>query len=260
MRTIGLMLCRNEIDILDQFMRRHLEFFDTIVAIDESTDGSREALLDYPQIKHVIKGEELPYPPPFRDGMRCAALQFIRETYGYDGWITLVHPDEWWVDDPNQAASDAEREGADCVLWHALEFFLHVSQKPLYQRPGWERIPVRERLDFFQPGFYEFRQFKNRPGVAYDPKRHAQTMPDYTDRASHLKAYSPVFSHYSTRSPEQARARARDRVQRDWNSAYLSLVDDAFCDRPMVDCPLLEKSQEQAAWLRTFPKFGHQSP
>src|SRR5450756_1713140 len=113
-RNVGLLICRNEIDILDQFMQRHVQFFDTIVAIDHSTDGSREVLGGYPQVKHLIKGEDLPYPPPFCDGQRQAALEVIRDTYGYGGWITLLHPDEWWVDDPNQATADAEKECADC--------------------------------------------------------------------------------------------------------------------------------------------------
>jgi hypothetical protein len=259
-RNIGLLICRDEIDLLEPFMQRHVQFLDTIVAIDHSTDGSREMLLGFPQVKHLIKGEELTYPPPFCCGQRQAALEVIRELFGYGGWITLLHPDEWWVDDPNQAAADAEKEGADCVLWHALAYFLHVSQKSIYAQPGWERIPVRDRLTLFQPGFYEYRQFKNRVGADFNPQRHMQTTPDGTNRSAYLKAYSPVFSHYSTRNPEQALARAKDRLARSWHPGYQAFLNSVFFDRPMPESPLLGREHEQDAWLRAFPTYGHPLP
>ena len=141
-QNIGLMMTYNEADIIEETIEKNRHYFDAIYVLDGSTDQTAEILQSYDVVKCLIKDQDLYPSRVIKDGVRQFLLEKAQADYGYDGWFTLLHGDEWFVDDPNDIIKKAEKSGAERVNWRPLNFFLHTSQKDTYS----EQKSIEDRL------------------------------------------------------------------------------------------------------------------
>lgn len=208
--VIGIMVIRNENDILKQVMDSCVQYCDEIFVLDgtdEDPELSRAICTSYPNVTHYTE-DALPaeYPRPVRDGCRQFLLEKARERYGYRGWFVLLHGDEIFVDTPPNIIRKYGRYFG-CITLDSPVFFIHKEQEPfsfdinksLLQQIYW----------YSGPGWPETRIFKNAPGVNYDPSKHG-VVPDGV-----LINYKTTckIRHFTFRSPEQQIKRAKDRTE-----------------------------------------------
>ncbi len=197
--NIGIMLTYNEADVIEEVMKEHVKYFDKILVLDGSDDATPEIVRSFDAVKYFITDKDLNYSGRIVDGARGYLLQKAQETFGFDNWITLLHGDEIFYDDPNKIVAMAQKSRAQKVNWQPHNFFLHLSDK---NQDFTRKMPVQERVLWYSPSpCLEIRQFRNGPNVCYDLNRHGQVMPDGVGLMPLL--YYPNYKHYLYRSPEQ---------------------------------------------------------
>merc|ERR1712196_717662 len=105
-KIIGLMLTRDDTEILNDWLNIHKKYFDKIFCLDGSVNNlneSKEILL-----KHsVIYAHDNDYPNIKKKdhSLRKVVYNKIKEyinidrekNKNYDYWITLIHPDEFYL-------------------------------------------------------------------------------------------------------------------------------------------------------------------
>ncbi len=210
--VLGIMLIRNENDILMEVLREHVRHCDHIFILDGATEDpetSRAICKSFPAVSYFLESE-LPalYSRPIRDGARQFLLDQARRAYGENrGWFVLLHGDEIFVDSPQDIISSYD-PFADCLAVDSLLYFLHRDQKPFV----WDdNKPLAEQIRWYAgPGWPEIRMFRNRTGVGYEPAQHSNLLPRGISSAFKTNF---KLKHYPYRSPKSQAARATDRTQ-----------------------------------------------
>lgn len=200
-QNIGLMMSGNEIDVIEEVMDVHCKYFDKILVIDGSDDGTEKIIRSYDCVKYFIKDKEiLDKVPSGRpcDPIRQFILEKAQERYPIEGWFTILHGDEIWHNDPNWVAEEAEKARADKVNWYVMNFFLHTSDK---ERDLESIKSVQERLVWYCPGYLEIRSFRNKKEIRYNMTRYHQTFPEGI--GWRIWKHFPIYKHYPYRSVEQ---------------------------------------------------------
>lgn len=229
-QNIGLMVTRDEEDVIAEVMEANKKYFDKILVLDGSSDRTEEIIRSYDCVKYFLKDREIIGRLPgrkFEDGARQFLLEKAQEMYPVEGWFTLLHGDEIWHDNPNLIAEEAEKARAEKVNWYVMNFFLHTTDK------GKELEAVKsvqERVLWYCPGFLEIRQFKNKPGIRYDlSQRH-----DVTPRGIGWRIYKyfPIYKHYPFRSVAQIMKKKRQNALSGFSVTYekFSGADSCFVD------------------------------
>lgn len=197
-QNIGLMMTYNEVDIIHEVMDNNSKYFDKILVLDGSNDGTTDIIRSYKNVVYLIHDDEIFPKRRVSDGMRQFLLEKAQEMFPIEGWFTILHGDEILVDNPNDIAIRAEKAGSEIVNWHALNFFLHTSEKGK-QINADERI--QDQVRHYSPGGLEVRQFKNKPNIYYDITHTGRVFP-YGIKQKILLDY-PIFKHYVIRGPQQ---------------------------------------------------------
>jgi len=229
-QNIGLMLTRNEEDVIDEVMAVNKKYFDKILVLDGSDDRTEEIVRSYDCVKYFLKDKEIQDRLPnrkFEDGARQFLLEKAQELYPVEGWFTLLHGDEIWHDDPNWVASEAEKARAEKVNWYVMNFFLHPSDK---ERDLEAIKSVQERVHWYCPGYLEIRQFRNKPGIYYDLGQRNNTLPHGI--GWQIYKHFPVYKHYPYRSVSQMMKKKEQHQQSGFSVSYQKLqsADDCFVE------------------------------
>src|SRR5512135_1643452 len=96
-QNIGLMITRDEEDVIEEVMEVNKKYFDKIFVLDGSSDRTEEILRSYDCVKYLLKDTEIIDKLPkrkFEDGARQFLLEKAQEMYPAEGWFTLLHGDE----------------------------------------------------------------------------------------------------------------------------------------------------------------------
>ncbi|NQT30493.1 MAG: hypothetical protein HQ596_07960 [Candidatus Saganbacteria bacterium] len=224
---IGLLMTSNEVDCIKEVMDEHIKYFDKILVLDGSSDGTEKIIRSYPQVKYFLKDRDIIDKLPnrkFEDGARHFLLSKAQEMYGYGGWITLLHGDEIFHNNPVEMAERADKQGADKINWYAMNFFLHSSDK----ERNLEAIKsVQERVTWYCPGFLEIRSFRNKKGVHYDIGQFHRVLPEGLG----WKIYKqfPIYKHYPYRSVKQMLAKKRLNERSGFSITWRNVADGDHC-------------------------------
>ncbi len=218
MKLIGLLMMRNDHDILPQVLEWNMPYFDAVYVLDGS-DDPRVTRLIFSKYADKLGGlyldSDLPatYARPPRDGARQFLLEKIQQDHSDGDWIFCLHSDEIFLDlHPRLMAIAAEQQRCDCILVRNVHFFLHTSQEGSYRFDS--NLAVMQQIRFASfPGFPEYRAFKNGAHLSYEVNRHSQVIPNGLTRQ--LETPFPL-RHYLYRHPEQMLRNMNDRFERNW--------------------------------------------
>lgn len=210
---IGLMLIRNENDILPQVLTEHLHFADHIFILDGTTESPEETRriccgLGGSRVAFYTE-DELPagYPRPIRDGCRQFLVERARERFGCAGWFALLHADEIFVDSPADIIR-LHGQGQDIIEVESLLYFIHREQEPFVFRSD---LPLQQQIYWYSgPGYPEVRLIRNKEGCDYDIGQHYNLVPRGLSARSRT---SFKIRHYPYRDVPQQKKRAIDRIE-----------------------------------------------
>lgn len=232
-QNIGLMMSGNEIDVIEEVMETNKKYFDKILVIDGSTDGTEEVIRSYDCVKHFIKDAEILDKIPCHrpcDGLRQFILEKAQEMFPIEGWFTILHGDEIFHDDPNWVADEAEKVKAEKVNWYMMNFFLHTSNK----EDDLESVKsVQEKILYYCPGGIEIRQFRNKKGICYDLTRYHDVLP----RGIGLKIYKyfPIIKHYPYRLVKQILGKKKEYGDAFFTGTYYRFSNRDSCFHDILD-------------------------
>jgi hypothetical protein len=225
---IGLLLSRDDGDIIEEVMTEYCRHFDVIYALDSSRDGSLDVIRSYDKVVYAAHEDELGIKTyDLKDGVRQLLLSRIQQRYGTDGWIFAIHTDEIYaIQDMTHLMECAEAEDANHISCLPAHFVLHISEKGT---PGVKRLEGRvqdSRLWYFF-ALCESAGFKNQKGLHYTFGEHMKAIPN---GLGDLRTCSRIFirRHYNARTEDQVRARVADRLATGWQPAYSRWSDNVY--------------------------------
>lgn len=229
-RLIGLMMIRNEVDVLDDTLAHLTQFFDRIYVLDgtaphEEYERSLQILARYDEIKLVQRDQDTAGPFPIRDGARQYLLKAARAEHGTGHWIGILHGDEYFTRDPRLAIRRVDPAVHPVVQVRLCHFFLHSTDRDRWQCI--KDLPVNARVTHYMwPGTPEDRFFYDYGSHDYEPSRHRLVVP-YPHGVKRLLLDNFVVKQFNYRSPEQMLSRARQRLDSHWQpNHYRHIVDD----------------------------------
>lgn len=224
---IGLMMIRDEEDMLDEALTNHTRFTDAIFVLDGSLGSqqtrSEEICRSYAQMVGYWKDGDTGYRLPLRDGGRQFLLDRARERFGSDNWHIVLHGDEIWGQDPRPATvrDTSGRKGIAVRLYH---FFPHVSEAQNWDFEGGKSSIEATSRWYMKPPIAEHRLFWDDGRRDYEVGRHSRVIP------SGIQSWQSdlVVKQYNYRLPRQAHARAVQRRDANWQeNHYQHLIADS---------------------------------
>ncbi len=226
---IGLMMIREEQDMLNEALNNHSRFCDSIFVLDgtkgEGKKVSEEICRSYEVVKEYWQDEQAGLPLPLRDGARQFLLDMARKKFGTGNWCAILHGDEIWAMDPYKTIQPVYQENVGIAI-HLYHFIPHISQKEEWNYGHGVSIESLCKWYMFPP-IWEFRLFRDSGKFDYPTTKHSITIPpDLPTRESNI-----VVKQYNYRTPEQAHRRALQRKQANWQQRhYEHLLDgtDSF--------------------------------
>ena len=229
-QNIGLMLTRNEEDVIAEVMDVNKKYFDKILVLDGSDDRTEEIVRSYDCVKYFLKDKDILDQLPnnrFVDGARQFILEKAQAMFPIEGWFSILHGDEVWHDDPNWVANEAEKAHAEKVNWYVMNFFLHTSDKG---RDLESIRSVQERVKWYCPGYLEIRSFRNKKGIHYDLNKHHLILPEGI--GWQIYKYFPVYKHYPYRSVSQMMKKKKQYINNNFTASYHNIqgFDSCFVD------------------------------
>ncbi|MDI6787111.1 MAG: hypothetical protein QME51_01930 [Planctomycetota bacterium] len=225
---IGLMLSKDDGDIIEQVMTEYNRYFDTIFCIDASVDNSLKIIKSFSKVEYAVSEKELGVDGSLlKDGgLRQLLLSRIQDAYGYDGWIFAIHSDEIFWGDPASLVNRAIDENTNILNGIIAHFVLHPDNETAKDKPH-----IADRLLWYFMGQCENIGFKNQKGLYYNFCEHMRTIPHgFYPQVTCSNVI--VRRHYNIRSSEQGRDRIKDRLARNWQPAYVSYPANLYIKDP----------------------------
>jgi hypothetical protein len=239
-RLIGLLLVKNEADVLEEMLCNARRWFDRILVLDGTTEHraeTEEILASFPEIVFVARDEDMPGTTPTRDGARQYLLDEARRRYGVDNWIGVLHADEFMEQDPRPMLASRHPTLDPSIRVRLVHTFLHTDDAQDWEERS--RLGVRDRLRFCMwPGVPEARFFFDAGDRNYEIDRHSKVIPHSFRPGPLIDGYTIV--QFNERTPDQVVARARQRMADGWQTGHYARFDDlstsAFTDT--LDTPV----------------------
>ena len=227
-RLVGLLMIRNEADILDEMLACATRWFDRILVLDgtngEVARARTDEILDgYSEVVLRMRDEELGHQ--VRDGARQYLLEECRARYGVDNWIGVLHADEFMDQDPRPMLASHHPRRDPSIRVRVTHTFLHTDDKR-----SWETIvdqPIRTRVQHLMwPGVPEARFFFDAGDRDYETMRHGKVIPTSFRNGPLVDGF--VITQYNERSPELLIERAAQREQDTWQTEHYGRLDAGF--------------------------------
>ena len=209
MRCHGLMLVRDEADILPESIPHYLSWIDGLFVMDlGSTDGTWDLLRDFASrdsrlVLHSTRDLV------FHEGLRAILFDYYRNRFSAGDWIVKADADEFYDVPPPLFVQKYLRPRDTCIYVQWFYFRLtNLEIEAIEQNgvtPAQERSrPIAERRRFYKmPTHGEPRMFRYRPSMRW-PARHA-----FPFNAGYVAPARIPVRHYPHRDPWQMAARYR---------------------------------------------------
>lgn len=214
-RQLGIMLMRDEGDVLEEYLGRAAHWCDRILVIDGSDDdGGEEVCYRFPEVAFYGRDRDFPGRPG--DHLRGHLWEMAKSICPGKEWACILHPDEFPSLHPLDvlAFAGSAMPNANALIVRNVNYFPHTSQAGCWSwRPG---TPIESHMRWSMwPGHDEFRYVRFDPAASYDPV-HGIVVPNKVYTTFNVNPEYFHHKHFSIRSPEQMRRRAETRLSSGW--------------------------------------------
>lgn len=207
MKIFGIMLVKNEGDIIGFTLERALESFDGIFVFD---NGSNDTTWDLVREAAEADPRVVPYKSssePFRDSLRSDVFNAFSNQASEGDWWCRLDGDEVYLDDPREFLKSVPARHH--VVWtEHLQFYLTEEDVArLGKEVGPPPIMTSETLPrYYRCNFSEARFFRHRNSLVWDATSWPSRMGVVTPRRIRV-------CHYQYRSPQQLEMRLATRKE-----------------------------------------------
>lgn len=199
MRILGIMVIKNESDVIESTLRASTNWIDRVFVLDNgSTDGTWEI------VQSLASEQIVPWKQdwrPFHNTMRAEVFEAFRhEAVPGDWWCHRMDGDEFYVDDP-RAFLRAVPRGYHVVYKRSIEYVLTPEDVEEYEFTG-DFAHDRSHIRYFKPvAHVERRFFRYRQRFSW---------PTHVETPRHMGVAYPqliTVRHFPRRSPQQIQKR-----------------------------------------------------
>ncbi|MFX0200134.1 MAG: glycosyltransferase family 2 protein [Candidatus Hodarchaeota archaeon] len=160
----GVCFAKNEEDIIADSVTHAADFCDRVFVVDNaSTDRTWEIVkkLKLANLVPVCSKDFI-----FRDYLRLRFMETRKEELGLDNWWYIFGADEFLLEEPLEAITQAEEEGADCIAVERINFLITKDEVRDALQSG--RLETwRDRKYYVPYDSGEVRFYKNTKFVDY---------------------------------------------------------------------------------------------
>ena len=198
MLHLGLLITKDDDEIIEEWFFDNGHFFDGIACLDGSRSERTRRAAGCPANVSYLHEDQFQPLDRTDHGLRAVVHQALVQRYGPNGWITLCHADEFFYHDPRRCCAIADEEGSDGIAWYAVHFLPHPNDLA-----HWSELrdqPPQKRFRYYHWDFngngqpwLEFRSYRNSTKIRWDSLRHGSTQPE---GCSHVAAFHPAYRHY----------------------------------------------------------------
>lgn len=266
LKIIAMVSIHNEADIIEDLIANLLENDLDVVALDHgSDDGSWEICRNLAARRPITLDRW--FPEDIDLLTLTIRLYKLAQRFSPD-WLIFSDGDEIlqterWGRSVRRAIEEADAAGYNLMQCNRYDFFMSDADDPAITSP------LRRMRYYSWQGDYNYRAFKNLPGIRANPS------------FSHLPLFPPhcpyriapeklVLRHYPYRSREHARQKINNIVSKTpadpgqrqgWQERYLRLAASGRCLEP-VDHHLLHYYRDSDRWNtdKTFAPFTDPQP
>ena len=206
-RLYGLMIVRNEADIIAQCLTHALGHCDKIIVMDNmSDDGTWETVQALAAIHPGRIIAHCRIEQKFHDCLRAIGYNAFHRELSSDDWWLRLDGDEFLNELPGPVLAVATKEGADFIRANQMEFALTDADIRSIERGlDARRQPIEQRRRHYRVTWREFRLFRNDPAVAWDVEKNRQF--PHTLTKSRVCSRAIFNRHYAHRDIDQIKSR-----------------------------------------------------
>ena len=231
--VIGILLSKDDGDIINDVMTEYNKYFDAIYCIDASSDNSLDIIKSFDKVKYAVSEKELGINGAMlKDGIRQLLLSKVQDDFGYDGWIFPIQTDEMYVGNIRNILPYADNQNANVINCLIAHFIMHKTDTETADKPN-----IVDRKLWYFMGQCENAAFKNKRGLYYNFFEHMRVLP-HEIRPFLVCNRVLIRRHYNQRTEEQLRARIKNRLDTGWQPAYKALENNLYITDPnqMITC------------------------
>jgi hypothetical protein len=213
MRIHGLMVIRDEDDIIAQSLPHLLDWIDSVYVLDMgSTDATWEIVNEIAsKDRRVVPFKSCAYR--FDDSVRGFIFETFRSRFRNGDWIVRTDADEIYHVDPRDFLKERVQTHESCV--YLAWYYFRLTTKEVEDYESGKTIlaedrsrPVTERRRYYKiPDYSEPRMFRYRHSMKWPASR---TIPFNAGCPAKERI---LIRHYPHRDPEQMRKRYRLRAE-----------------------------------------------
>ena len=214
-RQVGLLVMRDENDILQEYLTKIVNYYDTILVLDGSDDDEgRKICSEFAEVVFYAKDSEIT-KGTVNDSIRGILLEKAKTIAPHKRWVAALHPDEFpsWSPLEMLDSVDLHYPEADSVMIDNVQFFPHVSQREEWDTAANLESVLRWCL---LPGWPEYRYFRMKPHFSYRDSHRQVIPPDSMQNCIRMNGF--FHKHITHRSLEQVKKRAHTRIESGWQT------------------------------------------
>jgi hypothetical protein len=230
-RQLGILIMKNENDILEEYLRTIVSYYDTILVLDGSDNDEGKSICSrFPEVVFYEQDKNvLPYVTD--STTRGFLWEKAKEIVDNKKWVGILHPDEFPDNNVLDLLNfvDTNFPDSNSIEIRNRHFFLHTSQRETWNFQRGDLIVPRMKY-FMGPGFPERRYFRFNKDLKFGTA-HSVTVPAGADPCISIDNFA--HNQYSFRSREQSLKRAKTRWESGWQLDDYCLVletGDVFFD------------------------------
>jgi hypothetical protein len=213
MRFHGLMLLRDEADILAESLARMLEWIDNLYILDlGSTDGSWEIVQDFAaRDKRIVPCKSAPII--YSDGLRCMLFDRYRKLFDPGDWVMKIDADEIYHIPPPRFVEQrlGRLDGAVYLQWYF--FRLVKSEVDAYESGQVDVAADRKRSIEDRRRYYKISQYSEPRMFRYRRSMQWPANVFWPFNFGYVSRSRIPIRHYPHRDPIQMAARFRLRAR-----------------------------------------------
>lgn len=243
-KQAGILIMKDENDILDEYLRKITNYFDKILVLDGSDDDQGRSICSkYSEVIFYEKDKNV-LDKSNDSTTRGFLWEKAKQLVYNKSWVGILHPDEFPSGNVLTMLEKYKDTHYDVIAVYNRHYFLHTSQKDTWNfEPG---SPIEDKLKWYMaPGHCEDRYFRFNNSLIYSD-RHCTTMP--CNVGPTVVDQSVYHKQFTYRSKSQSLKRAKTRWDSGWQLNDYCLVletGDIFFDTLRYPEEFKQKYPEQ---------------
>jgi len=223
-RQVGILLMKDENDILEEYLELITNYYDTILVLDGSQDDDgRDICKKFKEVVYYEKDWLVTDDTP-QDSIRGVLYGKIKDYSPNKKWVGILHPDEFPSNDVlNMLTEYVGDMSVNAICVQNVVYFPHISQKETWKFERGDKI--QSIMEYcMMPGWQEYRYILYDPNIKYD-KKHGDVLPQNNYIFSYPNEDYFHHKHFIVRSWDQIRKRIKTRKESGWQVSGYELIE-----------------------------------